>query len=147
MADRTVTKAELVKQAETLGIEVDGRWGKDRLQEEVDAVLTGEPQAGGEPHPDEAEEPETYAQPHLEPQEGRENATVADKRIEEPVSTDLTKKTEQRPTPVELLKDYWGEDGKRHKKGATIYLATKTAKTLIQSGKAERNDPLPGEED
>lgn len=32
---------DLKKQAEELGIEVDGRWGEDRLKQEIDAALAG----------------------------------------------------------------------------------------------------------
>ena len=34
---------ELKKQAEELGIKVDGRWSEERLQSEIDKVLGGEP--------------------------------------------------------------------------------------------------------
>lgn len=33
--------ADLAKQAEELGIEVDGRWGAKRLQSEIDKALAG----------------------------------------------------------------------------------------------------------
>lgn len=36
---------ELKKQAEELGIKVDGRWNEERPQQEIDKALAGEPSA------------------------------------------------------------------------------------------------------
>ncbi|WP_104401825.1 hypothetical protein [Vibrio penaeicida] len=48
-------------------------------------------------------------------------------------------------TPIILRRDYWDESGKRHSEGAQVNVSVTTAKALIQAGKAERADPLPGE--
>lgn len=47
--------------------------------------------------------------------------------------------------PVRLLRDYWDDDGNRHRQGAVINVDVTTAKALIGQEKAERADPLPGE--
>jgi hypothetical protein len=40
-------REELIKQAEELGLKVDGRWSDERLQSEIDAVLSdGQPNEG-----------------------------------------------------------------------------------------------------
>lgn len=55
-------------------------------------------------------------------------------------------KADEKTVPVLLRRDYWDEDGERHKKGSAVKLTVKEAKSLIAAKKAERNDPLPGEE-
>ncbi len=47
--------------------------------------------------------------------------------------------------PVKLLRDVWNEEGARLPKGGEIDLPLDFAKQLIAEGKAERNDPLPGD--
>lgn len=48
--------------------------------------------------------------------------------------------------PVFLYRDYWGEGGIRHAKGSIIEVGVTAAKVLMGEGKAERADPLPGDE-
>ncbi len=48
--------------------------------------------------------------------------------------------------PVKLLVAYWGADGARCEANSIIELATKDAKKMIADGKAERADPMPGED-
>lgn len=60
-------------------------------------------------------------------------------------------KTEPKPkqeakTPVKLLYDRWDTDAERVKAGTVVSLPLSEAKKLIASGKAERADPLPGDE-
>ena len=47
--------------------------------------------------------------------------------------------------PVKLLYDTWDETGKRVAAGAVIELPPDIARRLIEAGKVERADPLPGE--
>ncbi len=47
--------------------------------------------------------------------------------------------------PVKLLYDTWDENGKRVAAGAVIELPSDIARQLIEAGKVERADPLPGE--
>lgn len=48
-------------------------------------------------------------------------------------------------TPVRLLYDTWDADEKRVPAGAVVELPLEAAKQLLNDGKAERADPLPGE--
>lgn len=49
-------------------------------------------------------------------------------------------------TPVLLNYDYWDANGERHAAGETISLPVDEAKKLLGEKKAERADPLPGED-
>ena len=40
----------------------------------------------------------------------------------------------------------WDDEGQRHNPGETIEVSVEAAKRLIAEGKAERNDPFPGED-
>lgn len=57
---------ELKKQAEELGIKVDGRWSAERLQAEIDEVLAKEPEHDAET-PEAVAEPEARTEP-VEPE-------------------------------------------------------------------------------
>lgn len=46
---------ELKKQAEELGIKIDGRWSEDRLREEIDQKLSTQPEQEQEPEVEAAE--------------------------------------------------------------------------------------------
>lgn len=48
--------------------------------------------------------------------------------------------------PIKLLFDFWAVEDVRTPAGTVIDLPTDQAKALIAAGKAERADPLPGEE-
>lgn len=89
---------DLEKQAEELGIKVDGRWSDERLQQEIDKVL---------------------AAPKAKP---------------------------EKTTPVKILYDTWFEEDIRTPAGKVVSVSVSEAKRLIAAGKAERADPLPGEE-
>ncbi|WP_176536503.1 MULTISPECIES: hypothetical protein [Sinorhizobium] len=54
--------------------------------------------------------------------------------------------TKTTTVPVKLLYDTWAIDEERIPAGTVLDLPVKAAKILIAQGKAERNDPLPGEE-
>ncbi len=53
----------------------------------------------------------------------------------------------EKTTPVKLLYDVWAADDKRVARGTVLDLPVKAAKTLIRKGKAERADPLPGDDE
>lgn len=55
-------------------------------------------------------------------------------------------KTEDKTAPVKLLYAVWGADGVRHDVDAVVDLPVDHAKALISEGKAERADPMPGDE-
>lgn len=63
--------------------------------------------------------------------------------------TEDTKKRGRPPkaatVPVLLKFATWDMDGQRHEKGETVDFPVDVAKRLIADGKAERNDPFPGE--
>lgn len=69
---------QLKQQAEGLGIEVDGRWGEDRLREEIDKALEGpedEAKDGAEPESESEDEPEPEQQDAPAPEPESEPAT------------------------------------------------------------------------
>ena len=49
--------------------------------------------------------------------------------------------------PVRLLYDCWFKEDERTKAGTFMEVSVDDAKRLIKSGKAERADPLPGDND
>lgn len=51
-----------------------------------------------------------------------------------------------RTAPVLLHRDYWDDEGRRHRQGSVINIEVATARNLIKEKKAERADPLPGED-
>ncbi|ANL02696.1 hypothetical protein EVC10_006 [Rhizobium phage RHph_Y25] len=52
----------------------------------------------------------------------------------------------EKTTPIRLLYDMWAADENRIKAGTVLDLPVSTAKQIISAGKAERADPLPGDE-
>lgn len=48
--------------------------------------------------------------------------------------------------PITLFYAFWDEDGERHEAGEVVHLPATLARALIKEGKAERADPMPGEE-
>lgn len=48
--------------------------------------------------------------------------------------------------PVLLQYDYWDADGTRHPAKTVVEIPTADAKALIAAGKADRADPMPGDE-
>jgi hypothetical protein len=48
--------------------------------------------------------------------------------------------------PVRLLYDTWAENDQRIKAGTVLELPIAAAKELIANGKAERADPMPGDD-
>ncbi|WP_164863152.1 MULTISPECIES: hypothetical protein [Sinorhizobium] len=52
---------------------------------------------------------------------------------------------EAKKTPVKLLYDVWFKDDERTPADTVIEVTVSEAKKLIDDGKAERADPLPGD--
>lgn len=55
----------------------------------------------------------------------------------------------EKPTkkaPIRLLYDFWETEEIRHAAGAVVELPTEQARELVKAGKAERADPMPGED-
>lgn len=51
-----------------------------------------------------------------------------------------------RLAPVKMLYAYWPAEDERVEAGQIVELPLEQAKALIAAGKAERADPMPGEE-
>jgi hypothetical protein len=49
--------------------------------------------------------------------------------------------------PVRLLYDTWASEGRRIPAGTVLDVPLEAAKLLIAESKAERNDPLPGDDE
>ena len=60
----------------------------------------------------------------------------------DPAVSDTQKSADEPTVPVTLRADAWVPD--RQKKGETLALPLSVATRLIDEGKAERADPLPG---
>ncbi|NSZ42834.1 hypothetical protein G6L27_08385 [Agrobacterium vitis] len=56
-------------------------------------------------------------------------------------------KKSSKTVPVRLLADVWLQEDVRTPAGETVELSVADARALIASGKAERADPMPGEDD
>jgi len=110
------------------------------VQDEQPATApTPADEAGAKP------EPEATTQ---EPSNGERSGSDAEPSSEPDAAvTSVDTTAQDKPAPVKLTRDYWDEDGNRHPKHATLNVSVATAKSLIAAGKAERNDPLPGETD
>ncbi|WP_037460679.1 hypothetical protein [Sinorhizobium fredii] len=52
----------------------------------------------------------------------------------------------EKKAPVRLLYDTWADDEKRIPAGTLLDVPVSAAKELIAAGKAERADPLPGDD-
>jgi len=52
----------------------------------------------------------------------------------------------EKKTPVKLLYDVWADEGTRVPAGTVLDVPVSAAKELIANGKAERADPLPGDD-
>lgn len=100
--------SDLKKQAEELGIKVDGRWNDERIQQEIDAKLAepakNEPFGGKGDHD------------HNGKPGGAAPATV----------------------PVRINRDFWDENGVRHRKGGIFDATVEAALDGIESGALSR---------
>ncbi|AWM23440.1 hypothetical protein [Sinorhizobium fredii] len=52
----------------------------------------------------------------------------------------------EKKTPIRLLYDTWAENDQRIPAGTVLDVPVSAAKELIANGKAERADPLPGDD-
>lgn len=116
-----MTKDQLIKHAEESGLDVDGRWNKDRLMSEMQKA--GISLAEGD---DELEK-------------------MKDAGIKEDENRELPQGVNMATTPVLVKRDIWIESG-RQRKGTVVEIPTANARELIKVGAVERADPMPGEE-
>lgn len=141
--------SDLKKQAEELGLKVDGRWSDDRLQEEIDKVLAGGAQ--GDDSASQSDEGQDTAvieaerDAALEEVERLKAQLAAQAPAAPPDPAPVVVKNKTPMMPVTLLYDYWFEDDVRTPAGETVDVPVSDARALIAAGKAVRADPLPGE--
>ncbi len=72
---------------------------------------------------------------------------IGNSRRMEQVEPVLSEKAPVPPThvPIKLLYDTWDKNGDRILAGTFMEMPLEVAKRLIETGKVERADPLPGE--
>jgi hypothetical protein len=109
----------LLAQAKELGIEVDGRWSDKRLKEEIEKKQA---EGSGQQQP----------------------------RDQQPPPVQITAAAPKAPvpgmTPIRLLYDAWLKEDERTPAGTVLDVPVALAKKLLGEKKAERADPLPGDE-
>ena len=52
----------------------------------------------------------------------------------------------EKTAPVLLKYDFWETENIRHKAGLVVNIPLELAKELIKAGKADRADPMPGDD-
>lgn len=152
----------LKSQAEALGIKVDGRWSDDRIRAEI-AKLNSQETAMNEAEKaadaanliDQAQTVESATEENIRKDKAAADA-AAERRAQAPngqegeqAVKDLVKKAPKKAggkAPVRLLYDTWDENEARVAAGSVVDMDIEDAKVLIRAGKAERADPMPGEE-
>lgn len=70
----------------------------------------------------------------------------SDETLQKKIDAKLAEKPKAKTAPVRLLYDVWDAEGERQPKGKVLEMPLDDAKRLIKEGKAERADPLPGDE-
>lgn len=102
---------DLKKQAEELGIKVDGRWSEAKLREEIDKALST------------PAKPEPFGGKGDHDGDGKAGGSV---------------KTVERLITVRIVRDIWDGDGNRHRKGTIVDVDVDTALNGVESGAMER---------
>lgn len=102
---------DLLKQADELGIKTDKRWGDERLQQEIDKALDDTP-------PDSKPEPFGGKGDH----DGDGKSGGAAPAL----------------IPMAVNRDFWGQDGDRHRKGTIVEVSADAAIDGAQSGALTR---------
>lgn len=103
--------SDLAKQAEELGITVDGRWTDGRLQQEIDKALAAPPEVVG-----------------TTPGPSPTSITKAEKP---------TAKKGEKQIDIKLKVDYWPAEDQRQEAGSVVRVPMAKAKELVAQGKAE----------
>ena len=133
-----MNKAELVERATALGIDVDGRWSNERLQQEIQQKEAEQSSNKGNPATENASPAPVVSDPDAPPPEVV-GVTPG------PTPTSLVKseppKAKEKTAKVILTADYWPEEDKRVSAGESIDLPVSKARELIITGKAKQ--PLP----
>lgn len=100
--------SDLKKQAEELGIKVDNRWGDDRIQQEIDKALSAEQKA------------EPFGGKGDHDHDGKPGGSVA------------------KLIPVRVNRDFWDENGERHRKGKIVEVTVDAALDGVETGALSR---------
>lgn len=150
-----MNKEQLTKKAESLGIDVDGRWNNERIQQEIDkkeaaAARVSDPATPSPTGTDRAD--------YVSPPTGDITAENTPKQPDNPDAPPqvIGQTPGETPRPilasaepvkgekkikVVLDADYWPEEGERRKAGEGLAIPASKAKELIQAGKAHL--PMP----
>jgi hypothetical protein len=149
-----MTKAQLTKKAEDLGIEVDGRWNEDRIQQEIDkkeAASKAANQAPVAPTPAQPDIPRAPNQPtgtdstnglplaRFAPADDApppEVVGITPGETPQPIQATVEPKSNEKSVKVVLDADYWPEEGDRRLAGSALDVPSSKAKELIATGKA-----------
>lgn len=149
-----MTKAQLTKKAEELGIEVDGRWNEDRIQQEIDkkeAANKAASQAPVAPTPSKPDIPRAPNQPtgtdstnglplaRFAPADDAappEIVGITPGETPQPIPATVEPKNNEKTVKVVLDAAYWPEEGDRREAGTSLEVPSTKAKELISAGKA-----------
>jgi hypothetical protein len=158
---------DLEKQAEELGIKVDGRWSEERLQQEIDKALAG-PEAKNEADDTKAElaalRAEKAERDRLDAERAAAEKLKADQeKAEEIAAAAKAEKEAKKLFPVTLTKNYrpagkfkvkadadaeepfrdpTAEEELKVLAGTIIALPVAEAQTVVSKKIADRNDPI-----
>lgn len=151
-----MNKEQLTKKAESLGIDVDGRWSNERIQEAIDAkeaegtAATGTNAPTGTGAGNEATPPsgdivneKTPKQPN-NPDAPPQVIGQTPGETPRPLFAAPEPAKGEKKIKVVLDSDYWPEEGERRKAGEALSIPASKAKELIQTGKA--HIPMPEDE-
>lgn len=135
---------DLKKQAEELGIKVDGRWSDERLREEIDNALE-EPgelaearsrresaEKAAQRREEKANSARTDAKAAIEAAEKAESAAAKEAEKAE------SRRWQSQPITVKVNRDFWDEAGNRHRKGIILDVPLDAALDGIETGKLSR---------
>ncbi len=114
---------DLKKQAEELGIKVDGRWSEERLREEIDKALAGPADSDGGTHGSSMNNPQPFGGKGDHDGDGKAGGSVT---------------APERLIPVSIVRDIWDGDGNRHRKGKIIGVDVDSALSGVESGAIKR---------
>lgn len=101
---------DLKKQAEELGIKIDGRWSDERLQQEIDKALGAPPKA------------EPFGGKGDHDGDGKAGGSVKAEKL----------------IPVRINRDFWSDDGERHRKGTVVEVPVEAALDGVETGALSR---------
>lgn len=160
-----MNKEQLTKKAESLGIDVDGRWSNERIQQEIDQKEADNQAKAGATAPaaaPEAPQPSAPLSPNQPTGTDSTNGlpfprfTPADDtpppkivgqtpgETPRPIPETVKPNPKEKTITVVLKADYWPEEGDRKKAGESLDIPATKAKELIRDGKASL--PVPGDD-